>query len=371
MRLGRNGVLLVTLIYLLVGSFFFSYRYLEKGANGYWPDWRPDLIHEMTGAGAVLITFYPLFRFTNRYPLLPGKLWRHVALHLALLPVWSFINTTLMSLMRPPLYLWVLGKEYDYGYMPVRYLMEFSVHGFVFWAQVGAISAFRFQWEMRQREIRAAQLEKELTQAQLDALRLQLRPHFLFNALNAISSVMYEDARKADRMIASLSEFLRATLRQDSVQKAPLAEELRMLRQYLDIMQVRFGDRMQVSLDVPESLHEALVPPLLLQPLLENCVQHGVDPETGTLRMELRASAVDGRLRFTVRDHGPGLSGNGAGRRGSGVGLGNTRRRLERLYGEAQHLTIENANGGGALATVELPVEFPLDLPQEGEGNER
>jgi two-component system LytT family sensor kinase len=357
MRLGRNGFILVALIYVLTGLFFFCYRYLEKGANGFWPDWRPDFIHETTGATACLLTFYPLFLFTNRFPLLPGRLWRHVAYHLALLPAWSITNTFIMATLRPPLYQLVLGREYDYGYMPVRFLMEFSVHSFIFWAQVGAISAFRFQKELRLKEIRAAQLERELTQAQLDALKLQLRPHFLFNALNAISSVMYEDARKADRMISSLSEFLRATLRQDSVHKIPLSEELRLLNQYLGIMQVRFGDRMNLSMDVPEHLHDALTPPLLLQPLLENCVQHGVDAETGLLQVEVTAEVTDDRLCFLVRDYGPGMSPNNARPTGTRVGIANTRRRLERLYGENQSLTLENAQGRGTVVTVTLPLE--------------
>jgi signal transduction histidine kinase len=354
MRLTRNAALLITLTYLCVGLFFFSYRYLEEGAYLKWPDWRPDFINEMTGALAGYILFWPLYAFTNRYPLIRGQLGRNVLLHLAALPVWSFLQTTLMAVMRPPLYRWILDSEFDYGYMPVRYLMEFSIAAFHFWAQVGAIAAFRFQHELRVREVRAAQLEKELTQAHLDALRLQLRPHFLFNALNAVSSVMYEDPRRADRMIASLSEFLRAVLRQESTHTVPLAEEMRLLEQYLAIMQVRFAERLQVRIDVPEALHDAPVPPLLLQPLVENCVQHGVDPLSGVLSIEVRAEARQDMLRFEVRDHGPGLSENA---RRNGLGLSNTQRRLARMYGDRQRMSLAGADGGGALAIVELPFE--------------
>jgi signal transduction histidine kinase len=355
MRITRNGALLITLSYLCAGLFFFSYRYLEGASFGNWPDWRPIFINEMSGALATYILFWPLLWFTNRFPLSRGVLQRHLVLHLLAIPVWSFLQTSIMALVRPPFYLWVLGERFDYGYMPLRYLMEFSIGAFIFWAQVAAITAFRFQRELRLREVRTAQLERELTQAHLDALRLQLRPHFLFNALNAVSSVMYEDPRKADRMIASLSDFLRAVLRQESTETVPLEEEERLLQQYLSIMQVRFGERLRVTVDIPESLREALVPPLLLQPLVENCVQHGVDPESGRLDIDVRAQQRNGRLEIAVRDHGPGLGTATRTTVGSGLGLTNTRRRLERMYGTDQQFSLVSADGGGALATVSIP----------------
>lgn len=361
MRITRNGALLITLCYLCAGLFFFSYRYLERASYNDWPDWRPFFINEMSGALATYILFWPLLWFTNRYPLARGVLGRHLALHVLAVPIWSFLQTTIMALVRPPLYQWVLGERFDYGYMPVRYLMEFSVGAFIFWAQVAAITAFRFQRELRLREVRTAQLERELTQAHLDALRLQLRPHFLFNALNAVSSVMYEDPRKADRMLTSLSDFLRAVLRQESTDTVTLEEEERLLHHYLAIMQVRFGERLRVSVDIPEALRDALVPPLLLQPLVENCVQHGVDPESGQLEIEVRAWRQGESLHIAVRDHGPGLGDLSRAASGSGLGLSNTRRRLERMYGAHQRFTLENADGGGALASVKIPWEAPAE----------
>ena len=359
MRWTRNGVLLTTLLYICCGLFFFSYRYLEKGANNRWPDWRPDFINEMTGVVAGYILLWPLFWFTNRFPILRGRVARNIGMHALVMPVWSFLHTTLLATLRPIFYALVLHRGYDFGILPLRYLMEFSFGGFVFWAQVAAIATLRSQYEIHRRELRTAELERELTQAHLDALRLQLRPHFLFNALNAVSSVMYEDPRKADRMIASLSDFLRAVLRQESTHTVSLREELRLLGQYLSIMQVRFGDRMHVAVDVPEALQEALVPPLLLQPLVENCVQHGVDPSTGELRIEIRAIQTERGIRFTVRDHGPGIGNAPAPVNGhSGVGLNNTKRRLERLYENNQHFALTAADGGGAMAAVELPLEM-------------
>ncbi|MCW5965002.1 MAG: histidine kinase [Bryobacterales bacterium] len=372
MRLSRNAVVLITLVYLFTGLFFFSYRYLEEGANNRWPDWRPPFLNEMSAALASYILFWPLFWFTNRYPFVRGRRWKHIGFYVLALFAWSFLHTTMLATMRPVLYQLVLGKRFDYGYLPVRYLMEFSIGAFVFWAQVGAISAFRFQQELRNREVRTAQLERELTQAHLDALRLQLRPHFLFNALNAVSSVMYEDPRKADRMITSLSDFLRAVLRQESTHTVTLEEELRLLDQYLAIMQVRFGDRLTFTRSVPDALLPALVPPLLLQPLVENCVQHGVHPATGELVIHLEIRAEGDALHLSVRDHGQGLDAPvaEAAAEGSRVGLGltNTRRRLERLYGQQQQFLLTNAGdahaaGTGALASIVLPLTLEETEP--------
>lgn len=366
MRLSRNATILVTLIYLCVGLFFFSYRYLEKGAHNYWPDWRPDFLTEMSAALATYFLFWPLFWFTNKYPLLRGSLWQHGALHLMAMPLWSAAHTTLLAIMRPPLFELVLDRGYDYGYLPVRYLMEFSIGAFSFSAQVGVLTAVRFQHELRQREVRTALLEKELAQAHLDALRLQLHPHFLFNALNAVSSVMYDDPRKADRMIANLSEFLRAVLRKESTHSVVLGEELRLLDQYLAIMEVRFGERLRVERFVPDDLLDAEVPPLLLQPLVENCVQHGVDPRTGMLTIELTVGRQGEYLTIAVRDHGRGIaSGRNcasgapvAGAERSGLGISNTRRRLEQLYGNGQSFTLSNADGAGAIVTIRIPLVF-------------
>jgi sensor histidine kinase YesM len=156
-------------------------------------------------------------------------------------------------------------------------------------------------------------------------------------------------------MIASLSDFLRAVLRQESTETVPLEEEERLLQQYLSIMQVRFGERLRVTVDIPAGLRDAMVPPLLLQPLVENCVQHGVDPESGRLDIDVRAQQRNGRLEIAVRDHGPGLGTATRTTVGSGLGLTNTRRRLERMYGTDQQFSLVSAEGGGALATVSIP----------------
>ena len=180
------------------------------------------------------------------------------------------------------------------------------------------------------RQVRAAQLEGTLEAARLENLRLQLQPHFLFNALNTISAVMYEDPRSADAMISRLSDLLRSTITDSEAQEVPLEREIATLELYLDIMRQRFEDKLQVDVDVAPEVRQALVPHLLLQPLVENSINHGIDPESNAVNVTVKADRKDGATRVLVRDHGRGLPN---GRFRKGTGLSNTAERLEKLYG--------------------------------------
>ncbi len=202
--------------------------------------------------------------------------------------------------------------------------------------------------------MRTAQLETRLAQAQLQALRLQLQPHFLFNTLNTISSVLYEDPRVADEMIARLSDLLRATLRETGRQEVTLEEELRFLDLYVEIMRARFDDRLVVSLDVDPATRDALVPQLLLQPLVENAIRHGAGVNA-TAAVDVRARREGEGLRLQVRDRGPGIAEAQSEVIGRGVGLSNTAERLERLYGAAHAFALHNADGGGLAVDVTIP----------------
>lgn len=225
----------------------------------------------------------------------------------------------------------------------------------------------------------AAQLQAQLAEARLAVLSAQLNPHFLFNTLHAVSSLVERDPRGVRRMIARLSELLRVTLEGTSEQEIPLSRELELLQLYLDIMQVRFQGRLHVDIQVDDDVMDALVPNFVLQPLVENAVMHGVSKVEGAGRIELRAWGVDDDVVITVRDNGPGLdgtavlggagkgisSGNGALPSTGGVGLGNTRARLEQLYGAAQHLSLHPAAEGGTVAEIVLPYHTGADLHAE------
>lgn len=201
-------------------------------------------------------------------------------------------------------------------------------------------------------QAQTAQLQAQLADARLAALRTQLDPHFLFNTLNAISALVETDPRGVRRMIARLSELLRNSLEGRHDAEIPLDQELGLATRYLEIMQIRFGDRLDVVIRVEPGLETALVPNLILQPLVENAIKHGVSDIEGIGRIEITARRDGSRLLISVRDNGAGLSAQQAT---EGVGLRNTRARLAQLYGEEQSAELKPGEGGGVVIELSLP----------------
>jgi two-component sensor histidine kinase len=206
----------------------------------------------------------------------------------------------------------------------------------------------------RNQEVRASQLEARLAEAQLEALKMQLNPHFLFNTLHAISALMHKDVRVADRMIARLSEFLRMSLESGNVQEVTLKRELEFLERYLEIEKIRFPDRLVVEMSIDPETLDARVPNLVLQPLVENAIRHGISKRRGAGRIEIRARRLGESLELRVLDDGAGL-GESAGGVREGIGLSNTRLRLEQLYGERQTFTAGGRSEGGFEAALSIP----------------
>jgi sensor histidine kinase YesM len=201
-------------------------------------------------------------------------------------------------------------------------------------------------------ETELTQAQLQVTQAQLQSLKMQLQPHFLFNTLNSISTLLDEDVEAADQMIARLGDFLRLTLANSGAQEVTLQEELEFLRCYLAIEQVRFRDRLTVDMKIDPETLEALVPNLILQPIVENAIRHGVIACVGKGRVEIESSRKNGSLCLIVSDNGPGLKGN-TGKRGLGFTL--TKERLERRYESNQQLALHDAPEGGLRVTLEIP----------------
>jgi signal transduction histidine kinase len=202
-------------------------------------------------------------------------------------------------------------------------------------------------------QAQAAQLRAQLAGARLAALRSQLNPHFLFNTLHAISALVERDPRGVRRMIARLSELLRISLDDAGEAEVPLARELDFTRRYLEIMQIRFEGRLEVLESVDAEARTALVPNLLLQPLVENAFKHGLERIDGVGRIELKAGRAGDRLVLSVSDNGPGVASEEL--ESEGLGLSNTRARLAQLYGSNQSLTLRTGAGGGAFVEVSLP----------------
>jgi sensor histidine kinase YesM len=205
--------------------------------------------------------------------------------------------------------------------------------------------------------MRAAALEHQLIKARLNTLQTQLHPHFLFNALNAISTLMRRDPRAAHDTLMSFSELLRMALGHSSRLEVPLSEDLAFLRRYVEIQQLRLGDRFHFEELIPTEFLEVLVPTLLLQPLVENAIQHGIDPSPGPGTVRVIVEAAGEKLRVIVEDNGVGLSSEeGRRTKGTGIGLGNLRQRLESLYGSSHRFEYGLRETGGVVVRVEIPL---------------
>ena len=223
-------------------------------------------------------------------------------------------------------------------------------------AVAGLAHAVHFYRRFREREHRALVLESNLANARLDVLRAQLQPHFLFNSLNAIAALLRRDPRLAEATLMSLSELLRLALRQSERQEIALREELEFVRRYLEIQQTRFGDRLRVEEDIEAGALDCAVPALLVQPLVENAIRHGLEPDGNAGLVRLTAHERGGRLVLTVEDDGAGFAAiGGSAPVGTGIGLANLRARLKALYGTGQALELGPRAGGGVTVRIEMP----------------
>ncbi len=339
---------------LTLGLLLFCYRYLGVLAAGEHEPYLKKLVEEMTAAVVSGVLFFGIRRFARALPL-SGDAWpRRLPAYALALVAFAAASTTMMWAVRSVAYpLCGLGP-YDYGRMPLRYVMEFPVQAIAFAVVVLAIRAVDAFREAREREVRAARLESSLAQAQLHNLRLQLQPHFLFNALNTISSTMYRDPSAADEMIAQLAELLRASLRTTQTDEVTLEAELDVLEQYLGIMRARFGDRLQVRLAIAAAARPARVPSMILQPLVENAIRHGNASRSGCGVVDVRARREDDALVLEVEDDGPG-SRSVPDESAWGVGLRATRDRLRLLYGESQRFEADNVPAGGFRVRARFP----------------
>jgi two-component system LytT family sensor kinase len=353
-RRWRFGALWVA-AFSVIGLLQFSYHYLDVLARGRFEPFSIKLIEEMTGAYGAGVLLLPAIWVVRRAHARGVTGWRMFLVHAAIVPMYSAVHTTWNAVSRALAFpLFGLGP-YDYGRMPLRYAMELPMDVVGFTLIMGLVYLFDRYSAARDRELRLALVETELTRVRLEALEGQLRPHFLFNVLNTISSVMYDDLAAADTMLARLADLLRRTLRRPAGGEVALAEELETLELYLGIMRARFGDRLCVEVSATADARRAAVPALVLQPLVENALRHG-DPGPGVAaRVAVRARRDNGRLVLEVEDNGPGIAGTPEEAIGAGVGLANTSRRLKQLYGASQALRLENRRDGGAHVSVELP----------------
>jgi two-component system LytT family sensor kinase len=296
--------------------------------------------------------FVPLLVWaTVRWPVDRRHLATRLPLHLLLLVGVSMGKIVLFHSVRGSV---GLPTQATLTQMIVRTLITEIV---AFGATAAAIHAIVFYRRYREREALSVQLQARLSDAQLHALRAQLNPHFLFNTLNAVTTLLHRDPERADAMLTRLGDLLRMTLRAEPDHEIPLREELQLLDRYVEIMEMRFSDRVVVTRDVDPASPGALVPSFVLQPIVENAFEHGVARVHRNARVEVSTRIEDGtRLVLSVRDNGPGPDD---GARPDGIGISNTRRRLEEMYAGAGSLTMSAPPGGGTLVEVRLPLRVP------------
>ena len=337
-----------------------------RGGGGVeWARFPVELGREMFEYGFWIVLTPVVFWLARVLPLERAQAARNVAVHLGIAAAVAVLVDVGDALSRSVLFLDPPAAEFSFvriitGLWFVNELVVYCVVLAAGFARDYYLQKKERQEEAERLQARTRKLEKQLTEAQLDALRMQLNPHFLFNTLHAISTLVGRDPQGVRRMIARLSDLLRRVLDEEVPPEIPLAEELDVLRDYLEIQQIRFQGELEVSIDVPEAVQDARVPYLILQPLAENAIKHGAGQVEDTGRIAIDGRREEGQLVVSIRDNGPGFDEEN---HVLGTGLQNVRARLKGLYGEEASLHVGPVEGGtGIVAMVRLPYHTGADL---------
>jgi hypothetical protein len=352
----------------LVGLFFFSQDVTRAAYFGDPTPWTRYLTSWLAGTWLLAATMPAVLAIFRRWPLERARWPRRLALHGALSLVYSAVLLVAMAALAA-----AMGHLGPVSPAPFRValgvLATSSFHNNIlsYWTVLGIHQGFAYYRRYHEREtqavrleLRASELEAQLVRARLDALKLQLQPHFLFNTMNAIMVLVRQQrGAEAEETIARLSDLLRFVLDDAHAQEVPLHRELAYLRLYVSIEQLRFADRLRIELDAEPGVLDAALPPMALSPLVENAIRHGASQreDGGTVTLTARRAADD--LVIEIRDDGPGLDAPAVA--GHGIGLDNTRARLHQLYGDRASLAIANATPTGAVVTVTVPFHIAED----------
>jgi anti-sigma regulatory factor (Ser/Thr protein kinase) len=348
-------------IWSLLGLFEASQLYVQYAYRGKPIGWGQAVAFGMAlwYAWAVLAVF--VFGLARRYPIgarnWPQRLTFHLAAGAGFALVKLVMDYPIIELCYCP----------QPGLMPFTdfYQMAFAGHFYpyvvMYWAILGVGHALNYYRQLRERESRTVQLEARLAQAQLQLLKMQLHPHFLLNTLNAISALIHKDIEVADHMLARLGDLLRLALDHSAAEEVSLRRELAFIQAYLEIEQARFGSRLNLQVQVEPDLLEALVPSLLLQPLVENSIRHGIALRTKPGQIAIRARRSDRRLRLEVCDDGADVRPGSCIR--EGIGLANTRARLQQLYGDEHRFELGRSAAGGFAVRIDIPLREAEETP--------
>jgi signal transduction histidine kinase len=349
--IGRRWIV-VAGAWAAVAVFSILQIYVARAAVGHPPPIAPLLVLELPVWSFWALATVPVVMLARRFPLDRSRVVGSVLVHFLAAVAVALASVTFQMLWYQSFNPYPVAGSSVAGWF-WQYFRQYFVVGFmIYWATVGVYHAFANYVLSQERELEATRAKEQLSQARLHALRMQLHPHFLFNTLNSIAALLEDQPAEARRMIAQLGDLLRASLRADVLHVVPLEDEIRFLRRYLDIEQIRFGDRLSVSIRIEPDTVRAAVPSFLFQPLVENAIRHGIANRESGGRMWVSAQRLNGSLVIHVLDDGPGMPARTAS---EGIGLANTRRRLQELYGIEQALALCARPGGGLDVRVEIP----------------
>jgi two-component system, LytTR family, sensor kinase len=291
-----------------------------------------------------------------RLPFTAVQLGRRIAAHVVLSILFTSLFVYVLIAMYALMGFGHWSTLWDPRVFPNALRGMFLWNLLIYWVIAGGWQAYRYNQSYVSSELRSARLERQFSEARLNVLRMQLNPHFLFNALNTISSQVERDPRLARAMIEHLGDLLRLSLESKDKQEVPLAEEMEFLEHYVAIQKIRFGEHLKIEVAVSSEARTALVPSLFLQPLVENAIRHGVSRRASGGTVEISAARVDGRVKIRVADDGVGLPSGWDLQTSAGLGLSATRERIAGLYPDARsRFEIRNREAGGTEVEVDIP----------------
>jgi two-component system, LytTR family, sensor kinase len=352
---------IVALLYTVAGLISAGSVFTSNLAYGHHQPYSYPLLWEMTGYYTALLLLPVMVFGFSRIPIARNNWFWTIPAHLVISLALGAVHTLLMNFSRDWLYALLSWGPYDHGHVVYRMLMEYHkqfLHYVLVYALLRGLALYRTNRERERAaaalELKTSELQRQLGQAQLQALRSQLNPHFLFNTLNMISSVMYEDCDRADHMITALSRMLRMSLDDQVGPEAPLRRELEFLDAAAELLTARFGKGVEIQVVCAPGLADEPVPSLLLHTLLENAVKHHQNGSDPVIRVQVKVEADAESLQVHVLDNGPGIP-NADRVVGKGIGLANTRQRLRALYGDHHTFELENRPEGGLHVHLSVP----------------
>jgi two-component system LytT family sensor kinase len=337
----------------LVGLAFASQFYLSSTLLGRSVTWVQALSYSLGDWYVWAVLSLPILMLARRFPADGQRPWRTAAIHLAAALVFSLVYVALRSAVGLA-HGWLIDERVEFMEVFQPLLVKtFPFNLLIYGVIISVSHGIDYYRKYHERTVHALELEKHLAEARLQALLRQLKPHFLFNTLNGIASLMHTDVDAADRMLVRLSELLRLTMSHPGQPLTRLSDEIGFIEKYLEIERIRFRDRLTVAIDVEPAALDADVPSLILQPIVENAIRHGIEPHARPGRIEITARRSVAGIELAVLDNGGGMPAGGFTR--EGIGIANTRERLRELYGERHRFEMVNRPEGGLAVKIVIP----------------